>query len=125
MSVANTPVRVKYIGSALPGNAETVNLFSSVVSFAAANALPALGMHAYHLNLKHDAAGTVKGYRSVDRGVTWSQYYDSGSISAPASTTSTDLVVSIEGHADVKFDWLNGATPQTLFSVSQNLSEYP
>jgi hypothetical protein len=114
--------RCKYTGSALPGNAETVVLFSTA-ALPMANWGPTNGIHSYHFNIKHDQSGTVKGYKSVNRGTSWIQFYDSGAIAAPTYTTAD--VVLVEGLADFKFEWVNGASPQTAFTVDQDLSTFP
>ena len=111
----------RYSGSALPGNAETVVLFSTVVAF------PGKDFHTYAdiariiIDIKHDQAGTMKAYRSQDRGVTWNQMYDSGSVAAPAATSSTIRDLAIEPYMDWKVEWLNGAAPQTTFIVDMAL----
>jgi hypothetical protein len=120
------PVWVKYIGTALPTGSATFTLFDSTVSFAAGSAMAPLGVHAYRLNVVHDQAGSVLGYRSDNRGTTWTQFYDSDTLAIPSAPDISDnLVVDIEGFKDVKFTWVNGGVTQTAFSVSQNLSPYP
>lgn len=115
--------RAKYTGSALPGNAETVVLFSTAAACPMANWGPMNNIHSYHYDIKHDQAGTVKGYKSSNRGTSWVQFYDSDSLTAPTYTSTA--VVLVEGLADFKFEWVNGATPQTAFAVDQDVSSFP
>lgn len=115
-------VKIKYTGSALPGNAEVVSLFDTTVSCPRGWATNA-NLHTYHVNIKHDQTGTVKGYKSEDGGTNWYQFYDSGVLAIP--TYTSDIVQSIEGMRDFKFTWTNGANPQTAFAVSQDCSVYP
>lgn len=113
----------KYIGSALPGNAETVVLFSTVAAFPGKNYCQHNGIKRFIVDLKHDQTGTVKAYRSQDRGTTWNQFYDSGAIAAPAATSSTIRDIAIEPYEDWKVEWVNGATPQTTFLVGMALAD--
>lgn len=137
--MSNKVVSLKYADTALPTGTIVVVLFNTApvaasalgqtnakpACCALANWAPICGLHVYHLNLVHSHALTLKGYKSVDRGATWKQFYDSGSISAPAAGASTDQVVSIEGMADFAFTVLNGGTNQTSFDITQNLSDVP
>lgn len=113
----------KYIGSALPGNAETVNIFSSVVALNGKRMAQGAGLHRLIVDIKHDQTGTMKFYVSANRGVTWDQIYDSGVIAAPAATSSTIRDFAFEPYDDFKLDWLNGATPQTTFNVRVALTD--
>lgn len=113
----------RYGGSALPGNAETVVLFSTVTAFPAKSMAAMIGIARLIIDIKHDQSGTMKAYRSQNRGVTWNQFYDSGAIAAPAATSSTIRDIAIEPYMDVKVEWLNGATPQTTFIVDMALVE--
>lgn len=136
-------VRVKNMGVsasdgavvALPGNAETVVLFSTadplLPTFPAvkggcpmANWGPMTKLHSFHADIKNDQAGTIRGWKSSNRGATWTQFYTEA-IAIPASGMSSNVVVLIEGFADFKFDWLNGATPQTTFEVDLDCSTFP
>lgn len=114
---------VKYIGAALPGNAETVNIFSSVVALNGKRMAQGAGLHRLIVDIKHDQAGTMKFYVSANRGVSWDQVFDSGSIAAPAATSSTIRDFAFEPYDDFKLDWLNGAAPQTTFNVRIALTD--
>ena len=120
-------VRLKYTGSALPGNAELVNIASSVSLFSGAGMAQGAGLKRLVVSIKHDASGTLKFYSSRDRAngaatvSSWTQVADSGAIAAPTYTSTYDYV--IEPHMDWKLDWLNGATPQTTFSVDVALTD--
>lgn len=137
--MSNKIVAVKYMDTPLPTGTAVFVLFNTAPIAATAlgqtnakegacalgNWMPICGLHVYHLNLVHSHAGTLKGYKSVDRGATWKQFHDSGSLSAPAAGASTDQVVTVEGMADVAFTWTNGGTNQTSFDITQNLSDVP
>lgn len=118
MSVEN--IKVKYGGSALPGNAETVNIFSTVVAFPGANMIQSMEIHRFYLGIVNDQAGTLKAYKSSNRGVTWTQI-DSQAVAAAAGSAENRSDWLIDPYADWKLDWLNGATPQTTFLVDAAL----
>lgn len=118
--------RLKYTGSALPGNAEVVSLFDTVVAFPGANYLPSLHMKRLQIDLAHDQAGTLKWYKTQARGLTsvtgagssattvWTQI-GSVAVAAPAANTSDNFDFLVEEFADFKLEWTNGATPQTVW----------
>lgn len=115
-------VGVKYTGATPGGDSNTYNLFSSVTAFNGAWAAQGAGQKRLCINIKHSQALTLKGYKSSDRGVTWEQVYDSGSIAAPAATASTDLDFWFEPFPDFKVDLVNGGVAQVGFTVNLSLS---
>lgn len=130
--MGNRIVGLKYSGTALPTGSATFVLFSTAAPSAGvagscpmANWAPMSGLHVYNYDVKHSHDGTVKGYKSDDRGTNWLQFYDSGTLTAPAATDTNGDVVSVEGMPDFKFEWVNGGTNQTTFEFTQNLSDVP
>lgn len=128
--MSNKIVGLKYTGTALPTGASTFVLFSTAAPSAGvagscpmANWAPMNGLHVYRYDVKHSHDGTVKGYKSDDRGTNWVQFYDSGTLAAPTYTNND--VVSVEGLANFKFEWLNGGTNQTTFELTQSVSDVP
>lgn len=115
--------RPKYVGTALPTGATTETLFSTVAAFPGKGYPAMCGVKRLVIDIKHSHAGTMKAYRSKDRGVNWDQIYDSGSIAAPAATSSTIRDFAIEQYDDWKLDWLNGGTNQTTFNVDMALAD--
>ena len=109
---------VTYIGTALPLGATTEVLFDSTL-----NKVPVvlLGIHRFVANIDHDEDGTIKGYWQVEGSTAWTQFYDSGLITAPAAGAITTKDVVIEGYHHVKFEWLNGGTNQTTFTTTLSL----
>ncbi len=107
--------RVTYTGSALPGNAESVVLFSSTVAFGA-RAAPHYRCFWVDVAIQADqAAGTqtVRLEKSVDGGTNWITV---GTPTAVASGhTSKEFFVS--PYQDFRIVYLNGTTPQTAFAV--------
>ena len=113
--------RVKYLGTALPIDATTENLFSTVVAAPdTPNFLASADIHRVVVRLKNDQAGTLKTYRSSDRGTNWSQVSQT-SVAAAASTASNDYDFLVEGYRDFKIDWLNGGVTQTTFAPDISL----
>lgn len=107
--------RITYSGSALPGNAESVVLFSSTVAFG-----PRAATHYrcfwFDVAITTDeAAGTqtVRLEKSIDGGTTWI------TVGTPTNVgdgnTSEEFFVS--PYQDWRVVYLNGSTPQTLFGV--------
>lgn len=112
---------VQYIGTALPTGANTVNIFSSVVSFKAGNMLQALGVNRIYMTFQNSQAGTLKYYRSTDRGANWTQF-GSASVSAAAANAENPVDVDVEPYyGDVKIDWLNGGADQATFAPQISL----
>lgn len=113
-------VTLEYTGTTPGADSNTYVLFSTVAAGAPGNWAPMCSLHSFHYNIKHSQAGTVKGYKSSNRGTSWTQFFDSGSIAAP--TYVTNNVVSIEGFQDFKFEWVNGGSAQATWAVDMNLS---
>jgi hypothetical protein len=118
----STVTNLKYTGTTPGADASTYVLFSTAL-LSVGNWGPMGDVHAYHYDIAHSQAGTVKGYRSKDRGVTWVQFYDSGLLGIP-TYTSTDVVL-VEGFADFKFEWVNGGVAQGTWNVHQDASIFP
>ncbi len=108
--------KIAYIGTALPTGANVVVLFSSVVSFPMANAFQMIGIHRILVGLQNDQAGTIKGYRSVDRGVTWVRCVADIAVAAAATNDVNDYDFLVEQYDDFKLEWTNGGSNQTVFA---------
>lgn len=115
-------VIVSYAGSALPGNAETVDLFSSVIAFQGANTHVMMGYPRFQLSLKNDQAGTLSVWESTDRGVNWTQVRANEAVAAAAAGTESTWDFYVGSYKDFRVRWVNGATPQTTFRVNMALS---
>jgi len=119
MSAEN--VKIKYVGSALPGNGETVVLFSTTANTGmGANFMAEAQLNRLYLTLINSQAGTLNAYSSEDRGVNWTKIYTAAvGISAANSESPYDFL--IEPYSDWKLEWINGATPQTTFRPAMAL----
>ena len=117
----NNGVIVPYIGTVPGADANTYNLFSTVVSFPGAQFMATNGLHRIVVVLTNPQSLTLKGYRSSDRGTNWTQVYDSGATAAPAAGQSNTFDLLISQFADFKLDILNGGSAQTGWTVSMEL----
>lgn len=111
--------KLKYSGSVPGADASTYTLFSSIVGGNVpgqplGNTLDQ--MRRYLLTIKNVAAGTLNGYVSADRGMTWQQFYGETMV---AHTVPVDRAIRFDASKDVKFEWVNGGTAQTAWYVAQ------
>ncbi len=107
--------RVTYTGSALPGNAESVVLFSSTTAFGA-RAAPHYRCFWFDVELQTDAAAgtqTLTLQKSADGGANWVAV--GAAIPIPIGQTQQSFYVA--PYADFRIVYLNGSTPQTAFAV--------
>lgn len=110
-------VTYRYTGSTPGADANTYNLFSSVVALPGARMAQGSGMKRLIIWLKNSQAGTAKFYTSADRGVNWTQI-DEQSVSAAAATSSNFIDFNIEPLPDFKVDWVNGGVAQATWVVN-------
>jgi hypothetical protein len=124
--------RVKYQGDTPGADTDVYVLFattdvagtgSGFINPAGANFFAHHGIKRVMLDMDHAAAVTLKWYKSSDRGVTWSQLGDSGSIAAPAAGESTQRDFLVEPYADWKLEATNGGSAQTVWSVDIALTD--
>ena len=105
---------IPYKGSALPGNAEVIVLFSTVTAFGV-DAAPHLQTHWADLSISADqnTGNTVVLQKSAN-GTTWVTVATATVTNAFTSNESTFYVAP---HKNWRLVYTNGATPQTAFSV--------
>lgn len=113
--------RVTYSGATPGGDANTYNLYTSI-NDGGANGFALKGVHKFILDLKNSQAGTLKAYKSADRGVNWNQIYQS-SVAAAAATGTNQFEFVVEPFADWKLDWVNGGVAQATWFVDMALSD--
>ena len=119
-------IKYKYNGSALPGNAEVVVLLATAATSGSmsgvigpppngvGNYFPTHNVHRVVVAMRNDQAGTLREYKSMDRGATW-LVISSTAVAAAAANSQNIYDFWVEPYADWKLDWLNGAAPQTAF----------
>lgn len=110
--------RIPYTGSALPGNAEVITLFSSTAAFGA-RAATHYRCFWFDVGLQVDqnAANSLQLQKSADGGTTWTNA--GAAVTINSGTTGGSSVTSffVSPFADWRVVYTNGATPQTTFQV--------
>lgn len=138
--MGNSNTNVKYSGSALPGNAETVVLFDTAISVDGVNLTTAAlraasrgyamgaghfakcGIKRFVARFVNDQAFTINAYVSKDRGANWTKIY-TAAVSASAANSENVYDFLVEGFMDWKLELVNGATPQTSFTCSMAMTD--
>lgn len=118
MSTTDELVKIKYTGSALPGNAEVVTIFNTYSSGWAQNAFQMMGIRRVVVEVNNDQSGTLNMYKSSN-GTTWVKV-DTAAVSAAAANSTNINDYFVEPYGWWKLEWVNGATPQTAFDVNIN-----
>lgn len=111
-----------YSGPTPGADSSTYNLLNTVTAGWPEKAMALFGVKRLAIDLHHDNAGTVKWYKSSDRGTNWRQMGQS-SVAAPAATAGSLREILVEGQRDVKVDWVNGGSAQTTFLCDMTLCE--
>lgn len=114
--------QIKLTSATPGGDAATYNLFDSTATGYPARFFAEQGAHKFIVDIKNSQAGTLKAYKSQDRGVTWLQIYQA-SVAAAAATSTNLFEFAIEPFADWKLDWLNGGSAQATWVVDMALSD--
>lgn len=124
--MSNELVRIKYTGSALPGNGETIVLVATAPTSGSntgvlgppggmGNFLQMAEIRRIALSLTNDQTGTLNLYQSQNRGSTWVKVYTTA-VAASAANSENQYDIWVEPYPDIKLEWVNGATPQTTFT---------
>lgn len=118
---------VKYVGAALPGNAQVVSLFDSSIAFPAPAFIADNRMKRLVLDIKNDQAGTLFWYKSQTRNTSpagpmvWTAI-GTIAVAAAAANATNQSEYLLEQYADFKIEWTNGAAPQAVFIVDVALT---
>ena len=110
-------VNFRYTGSVPGADANTYNIFSSVVAFTGAGMAQAHGLKRLFVTIDNPQSATLKFYRSNDRGTNWVQVGGDFAITSSATDVST-FDGLIEGFPDFKLDLVNGGSAQTGMTVT-------
>ena len=117
-------VGLKYTGTALPTDSNTVVLFDSTAVLTDnkfKHWLTMTGLRWFKYSIWNSHAGTVNFYESVDGGTSW-RLWDSDTVAASPTEAATESRL-VEGKADVKVEWVNGGTTQTVFDIHLSLAQ--
>lgn len=114
--------RVKYSGSTPGADSSDYILFSTTTAFPGAGMAQAAGVHKLVLNLVNSHLGTLKAYRSSNRGTTWTQV-DSDAVAAAGAGLSNTAEYLLEPFLDFKLVWTNGGSAQTTWVVDMALTD--
>jgi len=116
MTCPTEKTRVTYTGSALPGNAEAITLFSSTTAFGK-RAAPHYRCFWFDVALQVDqnADNTLQLQKSADGGTNWTNAGAAVTINSATPHVVTSFFVS--PYADWRVVYTNGTTPQTTFQV--------
>jgi len=111
--MSETNVQVKVVASTPGADTNVYNMFNSVTAFGG-GLLPSKHLSRLEFSVVNGQAGTLRFYRSVDKGTNWDQ--SGGDIAVPANG-ATDINgpydYLIDPHTDVKLDWVNGGVAQS------------
>lgn len=121
--MSNNIVRVKYTGATPGADSSTYNLFSTVTAFPGAGFCAQFGLGRLIVDIVNSAAGTLKGYSSEDRGVTWTQIIPDTAVAARATNSENPYDFRVAEYPDFKLDWTNGGSAQTTWFIEMAL--YP
>lgn len=120
-------VRVAPVDTSTPGaNSNTYVMFDSTVTFgvgidgdARNHTLIAHEISRVEFTLDNSHAGTLKAYRSTDKGLNWKQV---GGDIAVAAASATDVNgpydFLTDAHPDFRISWVNGGSAQTTWRPS-------
>ena len=126
----NEVVGIKYTGAALPGSSATVVLFDSTQMTNAESAssynsfahwLAMTGLRWLKYSIWNSHSGTVNFYESDDGGTNWRRF-QSDTIAASPTDAATESRL-VEGKRDIKVEFVNDGTAQTVFDVHLSLSQ--
>lgn len=114
-------VNLKYTGSTPGADTNTYTLLNSTTAFSGANFMATFGKPRLLLSIMNNQAGTLKVYRSSDRGTTWTQCMADIAVSAVASNTANFYDLLLAEYPDIKVDWVNGGSAQTTWYIDMAL----
>jgi len=111
-------------GSGTPGaDANTYNVYNSVSAWSGKRMATQSGYKRLVVDMKFAGGnGTLKWYKSSDRGTNWLQIGQE-SVTAPSSTDTVVRDFLIEEYDDFKLDWVNGGSAQTTWNISVALTD--
>lgn len=117
-------VNVKVIASTPGADSSVYNMFNSTVTFQGGGLMQTMGggIGRLEFTVVNSQAGTLKFYRSIDKGTNWDQV---GGDIAVAANSATDISgpydYLVDPYQDVKLDWVNGGSAQATWRPAVTL----
>ena len=116
-------MKIGLVDTSTPGaNGNTTILFDSTVSFGTGlagdphNSTLQGKLSRVSLGLENSHLGTLKAYRSVDKGTNWDQVGGDISVAAASSTDiSGPYSFLVDTYSDFRISWVNGGSAQTTW----------
>jgi hypothetical protein len=102
-----------------PTGANSYTLFSTAIDGWGQNAVQLMGLYLMVLDIKHSHGGTLKLYKSEDRGTNWLQTDETAL--TPHATDSSVEEYEVLTYADWQIEWVNGGSDQTTWAVDMCL----
>ena len=121
-------VKVGYTDAALPGNAQVVTIFNTVIAFPGGQWLAAMHMKRLLVDIFNNQAGTLnwyksRGHRGTTSALTTWDNIGTAAVALVAAGATNSFDFAIPTYEEFKLEWVNGATPQTVFDVDIALSD--
>jgi len=121
MSFANPETVHVKMSTTLPTGSGTTTLIDTTTAFGL-GVFRTLSFNRLQFAVENSHSGTLKLYRSTDHGTTWDQVGGDEAVAAAAATDiSGPYDYPVDGHLDVKLEWVNGGTDQTTWRPEMSL----
>jgi hypothetical protein len=116
MGLAGESVKVAVIAATPGADSSVYVMFNSVVTFQAGGMLRPRGVSRVTFSVENSQAGTLKAYRSVDKGTNWDQVGGDVVVGiASAKDISGPYDYLVDTYSDFKLEWTNGGAAQATW----------
>ena len=118
--MSHAPDSVIDVSGTTPGTDSNVDVMWTSVDQPMRNFFAVAGVRRVSLSIDHSHAGTLKWYRSMDGGTSWTQIGTQALTAVANEVNTVDILV--EGERDWRIDWTNGGTAQSPWSALLTLA---
>ena len=108
--------RIKYTGTALPGNAESITMLDTTTNGMWKGFIQHSCWARVAVDIHNSHSGTLDLYKLEADEVTWEKI-STTAVAAASADSSNQYDFWIEPYLGVRIIWVNGATPQTAFDI--------
>jgi len=117
-------LKIGLANTSTPGaDSNTYIMFDSTVTFAAPNHSngKSTGLREHNISrvifaVENSHAGTLKAYRSIDKGTNWDQVAGDFTVAAASATDiSGPYDFLVDTYSDFRISWVNGGSAQTTW----------